>query len=106
MRADEVDSFLGQRKSQEHEAVTNMKTEFMSLWDGFLTEDTARVMVLAATNRPWEVDEAILRCLAQNRGGARSWYREFHLVEDTVVRLLVHSVAYHSLAWASARLEV
>mmetsp|Transcript_36686 Transcript_36686/g.69045 ORF Transcript_36686/g.69045 Transcript_36686/m.69045 type:complete len:784 (+) Transcript_36686:233-2584(+) len=62
---DEVDSFLGQRKSQEHEAVTNMKTEFMSLWDGFLTEDTARVMVLAATNRPWEVDEAILRRLPQ-----------------------------------------
>ena len=40
-----------------------MKTEFMSLWDGFLTDNDARVMVLAATNRPWEVDEAILRRL-------------------------------------------
>lgn len=45
--ADEVDSFLGQRKSSEHETVTNMKTEFMSLWDGFLTNDQARVMVRA-----------------------------------------------------------
>lgn len=35
---DEVDSFLGQRKSTEHEAVTNMKTEFMALWDGFTTD--------------------------------------------------------------------
>ncbi|GJP39331.1 hypothetical protein CLOM_g23713 [Closterium sp. NIES-68] len=63
---DEVDSFLGQRRQTEHEAVTNMKTEFMSLWDGFSTDDTARVMVLAATNRPWELDEAILRRLPRH----------------------------------------
>jgi SpoVK/Ycf46/Vps4 family AAA+-type ATPase len=40
-----------------------MKTEFMALWDGFSTDQDARVMVLAATNRPWELDEAILRRL-------------------------------------------
>lgn len=62
---DEVDSFLGQRRSSEHEVVTNMKTEFMALWDGFTTDQNARVMVLAATNRPWELDEAILRRLPQ-----------------------------------------
>ncbi|BBM97434.1 ATPase family AAA domain-containing protein 1 [Marchantia polymorpha subsp. ruderalis] len=60
---DEVDSFLGQRRVTEHEALTNMKTEFMALWDGFTTDQNARVMVLAATNRPWELDEAILRRL-------------------------------------------
>ncbi|CAI5530096.1 unnamed protein product [Closterium sp. Naga37s-1] len=63
---DEVESFLGQRRNTEHEAVTSMKTEFMSLWDGFSTDDTARVMVLAATNRPWELDEAILRRLPRH----------------------------------------
>ncbi|KAL0340947.1 UNVERIFIED_CONTAM: ATPase family AAA domain-containing protein 1 [Sesamum radiatum] len=62
---DEVDSFLGQRKSTDHEALTNMKTEFMALWDGFTTDQDARVMVLAATNRPSELDEAILRRLPQ-----------------------------------------
>ncbi|XP_075485352.1 uncharacterized protein LOC142525067 [Primulina tabacum] len=62
---DEVDSFLGQRKSTDHEALTNMKTEFMALWDGFTTDQSARVMVLAATNRPSEIDEAILRRLPQ-----------------------------------------
>ena len=35
---DEVDSFLGQRRTTDHEAMTNMKTEFMSLWDGFTTD--------------------------------------------------------------------
>ncbi|CAN1251038.1 Outer mitochondrial transmembrane helix translocase, partial [Linum perenne] len=62
---DEVDSFLGQRRSSDHEALTNMKTEFMALWDGFTTDQNARVMVLAATNRPSELDEAILRRLPQ-----------------------------------------
>ncbi|KAH0690099.1 hypothetical protein KY289_017457 [Solanum tuberosum] len=62
---DEVDSFLGQRKSTDNEASTNMKTEFMALWDGFTTDQNARVMVLAATNRPSELDEAILRRLPQ-----------------------------------------
>ena len=38
-----------------------MKTEFMQLWDGFLTESRANVMVLAATNRPYDLDEAVLR---------------------------------------------
>ncbi|KAI5657589.1 hypothetical protein M9H77_26382 [Catharanthus roseus] len=63
---DEVDSFLGQRKTTDHEALTNMKTEFMALWDGFTTDQNARVMVLAATNRPSELDEAILRRLPQS----------------------------------------
>ncbi|XP_074561626.1 uncharacterized protein LOC141817915 [Curcuma longa] len=62
---DEVDSFLGQRRNTDHEAMTNMKTEFMSLWDGFTTDQNARVMVLAATNRPSELDEAILRRFTQ-----------------------------------------
>ncbi|KAG1362268.1 ATPase family AAA domain-containing protein 1 [Cocos nucifera] len=62
---DEVDSFLGQRRTTDHEALTNMKTEFMSLWDGFTTDQNARVMVLAATNRPSELDEAILRRFTQ-----------------------------------------
>ncbi|WJX59550.1 hypothetical protein P8452_44859 [Trifolium repens] len=47
---DEVDSCLGQRRQSDHEAMKNMKTEFMALWDGFTTNKNAQVMVLAATN--------------------------------------------------------
>jgi SpoVK/Ycf46/Vps4 family AAA+-type ATPase len=35
---DEVDSFLGQCRTTDHEALTNMKTEFIALWDGFTTD--------------------------------------------------------------------
>ena len=61
MRADEVESVLGVRREQEHEAITSMKTEFMQLWDGFSTDSSANVMVLAATNRPFGLDDAVLR---------------------------------------------
>ena len=32
---DEVDSLLGQCRTTDHEVLTNMKTEFIALWDGF-----------------------------------------------------------------------
>ncbi|XP_039050656.1 protein MSP1-like [Hibiscus syriacus] len=61
---DEVDSMLKQRDiSQEHEAMRKMKNEFMMNWDGLLTKDTERVLVLAATNRPYDLDEAVIRRL-------------------------------------------
>ncbi|OMP02838.1 hypothetical protein COLO4_10788 [Corchorus olitorius] len=62
---DEVDSLLGQRRASDHETMSIMKTEFMALWDGFSTDQNARVMVLGATNRPSELDEAILRRFSQ-----------------------------------------
>ncbi|KAI3899335.1 hypothetical protein MKW92_003781 [Papaver armeniacum] len=58
---DEVDSFLGRRGELDNSTRDGIKTEFMSLWDGFTTNQNARVMVLAATNRPSDLDEAILR---------------------------------------------
>ncbi|KAF9622049.1 hypothetical protein IFM89_029333 [Coptis chinensis] len=61
---DEVDSMLGRReKSGEHEAMRKMKNEFMINWDGLRTKDKERVLVLAATNRPFDLDEAVIRRL-------------------------------------------
>ncbi|KAI8817791.1 P-loop containing nucleoside triphosphate hydrolase protein [Fimicolochytrium jonesii] len=57
---DEIDSFLRERKSQDHEVTAMMKAEFMTLWDGLSTGDM-RVLVLGATNRPTDIDQAILR---------------------------------------------
>lgn len=37
---DEVDSLLGQRRSLENASLTSMKTQFMTLWDGFTTDST------------------------------------------------------------------
>lgn len=53
---------LGKRgSSQEHEATLQVKTEFMALWDGMESARGQRVVVMGATNRPWMVDEAVLR---------------------------------------------
>ena len=38
-----------------------MKTEFMAAWDGLRTNQYDRVLVLAATNRPGDLDEAVVR---------------------------------------------
>ncbi|KAK0607969.1 hypothetical protein LWI29_023399 [Acer saccharum] len=53
---------LGRRENPgEHEAMCKMKNEFMVNWDGLRKKDRERVLVLAATNRPFDLDEAVRR---------------------------------------------
>lgn len=58
---DEIDSFLRERRSNDHETTGMMKAEFMSLWDGLTTGEDRRIVILGATNRPNDIDSAILR---------------------------------------------
>lgn len=58
---DEIDSFLRSRSSTDHEATAMIKTQFMSLWDGIITDPNCQIMIVGATNRPQDVDAAILR---------------------------------------------
>ncbi|XP_041066107.1 outer mitochondrial transmembrane helix translocase-like isoform X1 [Carcharodon carcharias] len=58
---DEIDSFLRNRSCNDHEATAMMKAQFMSLWDGLNTDTDCQVIVMGATNRPQDVDPAILR---------------------------------------------
>ncbi|GIZ04119.1 ATPase family AAA domain-containing protein 1-B [Caerostris extrusa] len=58
---DEIDSFLRSRDTFDHEATAMMKAQFMSLWDGLITDPDCQVIVMGATNRPHDVDRAILR---------------------------------------------
>lgn len=74
---DEIDSLLSQRSgSGEHEATRRIKTEFLIQWSDLqraaagrespvgskdLQGDANRVLVLAATNLPWAIDEAARR---------------------------------------------
>ncbi|KAB0796662.1 hypothetical protein PPYR_10723 [Photinus pyralis] len=58
---DEIDSFLRMRNSTDHEATAMMKAQFMSFWDGLSTDSSCTVIIMGATNRPQDLDRAILR---------------------------------------------
>lgn len=59
---DEIDSLLTQRQSDETEASRRIKTEFLVQLDGTASSRKgSRVLVIGATNRPQELDEAARR---------------------------------------------
>lgn len=55
---DEIDSILSERSAGEHEASRRLKTQFLVEFDGVAASD-GRVVVIGATNRPQELDEAV-----------------------------------------------
>jgi len=122
---DEVDALLGKRgSSSEHEASLQVKTEFMQLWDGMESGRGQRVVVMGATNRPWMVDEAVLRRfsvqhevglpdVAQRKAILRSYLRR-HQREvggDAVAEALLQNAAVPgkspsgALDWLAARTQ-
>ncbi|MED6218478.1 hypothetical protein PIB30_026950 [Stylosanthes scabra] len=61
---DEVDSLLGARGGAfEHEATRRMRNEFMAAWDGLRSKENQRILILGATNRPFDLDDAVIRRL-------------------------------------------
>ncbi|KAM7311270.1 fidgetin-like protein 1 [Ixodes scapularis] len=62
---DEIDSLLSQRSESEHESSRRIKTEFLVQLDGASTKADDRLLIVGATNRPQELDEAARRRLAK-----------------------------------------
>lgn len=59
---DELDALLSKRGDSEHEASRRLKTQFLVCLDGISSSD-ARTLFIGATNRPWDLDDALLRRL-------------------------------------------
>jgi len=62
---DEIDSLLSARSESEHESSRRMKTEFLVQLDGAGTDGAERILIVGATNRPQELDEAARRRLVK-----------------------------------------
>ena len=99
---DEIDSLLSSRGgSSEHESTRRIKTEFLIEWSALQRAaagkeqsekekkegDATRVLVLAATNLPWAIDEA-----ARRRFVRRQYIPlpEPHVREEQIRTLLSH----------------
>ncbi len=55
---DEVDSIASTRGGGEHDAMRRVKTTLMTMMDGLTTKKEDRIVVVGATNLPWELDPA------------------------------------------------
>ena len=64
---DEIDSLFGARPSSSDtgcaRAYRGVITEFMTEMDGLRSNSQDRVIVIGATNRPFDLDDAVLRRL-------------------------------------------
>ena len=77
---DEIDSLLSERGSGENDAMRRLKTEFLIQFDGVGSAADERIFVLAATNRPQDLDEA-----ARRRFGKRIYVQ----LPDAATRLKI-----------------
>jgi vacuolar protein-sorting-associated protein 4 len=58
---DEIDSMAGNRSENDNESSRRVKTEFLVQMDGVGKETANKILVLGATNLPWELDPAVRR---------------------------------------------
>ncbi|OMO85351.1 hypothetical protein CCACVL1_10245 [Corchorus capsularis] len=90
---DEIDSLLSQRKSDgEHESSRRLKTQFLIEMEGF-DSGSEQILLIGATNRPQELDEAARRRLTKRlyiplpSSEARAWIIRNLLEKDGLFKL-------------------
>ncbi|CAN8266288.1 unnamed protein product [Cochlearia groenlandica] len=90
---DEIDSLLSQRKSDgEHESSRRLKTQFLIEMEGF-DSGSEQILLIGATNRPQELDEAARRRLTKRlyiplpSSEARAWIIQNLLQKDGLFTL-------------------
>lgn len=64
-KIDEIDSLLTHRSDNENESTRRIKTEFLVQLDGATCSEDDRILLIGATNRPHELDDAARRRLVK-----------------------------------------
>ncbi|XP_058223443.1 uncharacterized protein LOC131333115 isoform X1 [Rhododendron vialii] len=62
---DEANSIMSTRVANEHDASRRLKSEFLVQFDGVTSNSDDLVIVIGATNKPQELDDAVLRRLVK-----------------------------------------
>lgn len=58
---DEIDALTRKRGHGEREWSTGLKSQLLTFWDGLHSSPAGKIIVMGATNRPQDIDEAFLR---------------------------------------------
>ncbi|XP_050238560.1 uncharacterized protein LOC126688039 [Mercurialis annua] len=95
---DEIDSIMSTRSANENDASRRLKSEFLIQFDGVTSNPNDLVIVIGATNKPQELDDAVLRRLVK---------RIYVPLPDKSVRmvLLKHKLKDQSFSLPDADLE-